>query len=65
MATLATKSMTFDQMREVFADLADFMALLRGPKDALDAHGRRHDSYSVEDQLPLSAPVPRRLLQSA
>lgn len=34
MATLATKSMTFDQMREVFADLTDFMALLRGPKDA-------------------------------
>ncbi|GAA5036301.1 ATP-binding protein [Actinopolymorpha pittospori] len=33
MATLATKSMTFDQMREVFADLTDFMALLRGPKD--------------------------------
>ena len=33
MATLATKSMTFDQTREVFADLTDFMALLRGPKD--------------------------------
>lgn len=33
MATLATKSMTFDQMREVFADLTDFMALLRGSKD--------------------------------
>ena len=33
MATLATKSMTFDQMREVFAELTDFMALLRGPKD--------------------------------
>lgn len=33
MASLATKSMTFDQMREVFVDLTDFMALLRGPKD--------------------------------
>lgn len=34
MATLATKSMTFDEMREVFSDLTDFMASLRGPKDA-------------------------------
>lgn len=33
MATLATKSMTFEQMRDVFAELTDFMALLRGPKD--------------------------------
>jgi uncharacterized protein YPO0396 len=34
MATLATKSMSFDQMRTVFADLEDFMVRLRGPKDA-------------------------------
>lgn len=35
MATLATKSMTFDQMRTVFEELTEFMAILRGPKDPL------------------------------
>lgn len=40
MATLATKSMTFDQMREVFADLTDFMALLRSPKDPKFSSGK-------------------------
>jgi uncharacterized protein YPO0396 len=33
MTTLATRSMTFEQMRVVFADLENFMLRLRGPKD--------------------------------
>lgn len=56
--------MTFDQMREVFADLTDFMALLRSPKDAPYSSEKSHRDNLLDvrrkSRCTPSGPTPGR-----